>query len=88
MKSLFKKQQTPFVYHKYYLWAQHKWAEKMTSLTTGFSNSKIIFLLTLFTLISSSFFIYKIYTAISQSDVSKIKNAQTISKLKTNELKK
>lgn len=87
MKSLFKKQETPFVYQRYYHSAQTKWAQKMDVLINGLSRRKLIWLLILFTILTGSYFIYNIYTAFSESDFPTQKTA-VISKIRTINFKK
>ena len=61
MKSLFKKRTQPMVYHKFYLLAQKRWAEKMKGFTDGMSKKQLICALLLFTLLTSGLFIYNLY---------------------------
>jgi len=88
MKSLFKKQQTPFVYHRYYRSAQTKWAQKMDVLINGLSRRKLIYLLVLFTILTGSYFIYNIYAAFSKSDFPTTQKTAVISKIRTINFKK
>ncbi|RZJ51578.1 MAG: hypothetical protein EOO19_00150 [Chryseobacterium sp.] len=88
MKSLFKKQQTPFVYHRYYHSAQTKWVKKMDLLINGLSKRKLISLLILFTILTGSYFIYNIYAAFSKSDFSTTQKTAVISKIRTINFKK
>lgn len=62
MKALFKKQTEPFVYNKYYLLLQKRWAEKMSSATAGLSKRKLIWGLLFFTVLVSGYLIYNLYT--------------------------
>lgn len=88
MKQLFKKQETPFTYHKYYTFVQNKWAEKMSVLTSGISSRKLIYLLGLFTILTTGYFVYNIYTAFSKENAMPLKNTAVISKIKTEQTKK
>ncbi|WDF66066.1 hypothetical protein [Flavobacterium sp. KACC 22763] len=63
MKSLFKKCTEPMVYHKFYLLAQKRWAEKMKGFTGGLSKRQLIWALLLFTVLTSGLLIYKLYRA-------------------------
>ena len=87
MKSFFKKQETPFVYHKYYNSAQSKWAKKMDALINDLSKRKLICLLVLFTILTGSYFIYNIFSAFNKSDLTG-QNTAVISKVKVNNFKK
>lgn len=88
MKSLFKKQETPFVYHRYYHSAQTKWAQKMDVLINGLSRRKLIYLLVSFTILAGSYFIYNIYTAFSESDFLTAQKTAVISKIRIINFKK
>lgn len=88
MKSLFKKQETPFVYHRYYHVAQAKWAQKMDVLINNLSRRKLICLLVLFIILTGSYLIYNIYTAFSKSDFPTTQKTAVISKIKVNNFKK
>lgn len=87
MKTFFKKQQTSFVYSRFYLSMQKKWAEKMSSLTEGFSKRKLIFFLALFTVLTAGYFLYNIYSVFSCESFQERKAADT-SRIKTIQLKK
>ena len=78
MKSLFKKQETAFVYDKYYYLAQAKWSQKMDGLINGLSRRKLICVLVLFTLFTTGYFIYNIYAAFTKSTTLAIQNTATI----------
>ncbi len=88
MKSLFKKRETPFTYHKYYTFMQEKWAKKMNVMTDGLSRTKLIYLLVLFTALTTSYFIYNIYAALSKSNSLQVNNTAVISKIKSINIKK
>ena len=88
MKSLFKKQAVPFVYHKYYLSAQDKWAQKMNVLAQGLSIRTLICLLVLFTVLCGSYLLYNIYKEFTKSSAQPLQNKPVISKIRTNHLKK
>lgn len=82
MNSFFTRQTEPFVYHKYYLLLQKRWAEKMTRVTNGLSKTKLIWGLVFFTVLTSGYLIYNLYrTFYKQAEVS------TASKIKTINLK-
>lgn len=82
MKSIFKKRAEPFVYHKYYLLAQKRWAEKMKRFTDGLSKRELIWVLLIFTVLTSGFLIYNLYSSFyKEAEVS------TASKIKTIKLK-
>lgn len=82
MKSFFTRRSEPFVYHKYYLLAQKRWAEKMKSVTDGLSKTKLIWGLLFFTVLTSGYLIYNLYrTFYKEAEVS------TVSKIKTINLK-
>lgn len=83
MKSLFKKKETPFVYHKYYTAAQHKWTQKMSSLTQGLSKRKLLLLLFFFTASAAGYFLYNIYDSFTESCPSSLTKADAASKIKT-----
>lgn len=87
MKSLFKKRESAFVYHKYYHIAQAKWAQKMDVLINDLSRRKLICLLVLFTILTGSYLIYNIFSAFNKSD-SRGQNTTVISKIKVNNFKK
>lgn len=79
MKSLFKKQTEPFVYHKYYLLLQKRWAEKMQRSTAGLSKTKLIWGLLFFTFLASGYLIYNLYrTFYQEAVVSESSNIKTI----------
>lgn len=61
MKALFKKQTEPFVYNKYYLLLQKRWAERMKRATDGLSKTKLIWALLFFTVVASGYLIYNMY---------------------------
>jgi len=82
MKSLFKKRTEPFVYHRYYLLLQKKWAEKMQRATAGLSKTKLIWGLLFFTVLASGYLIYNLY-----SKFYKEAGAGAASKIKTINLK-
>lgn len=65
MKLLFKKRDHPFVYSGYYLWLQKWWALRMGRLVSGLSKTQLIFLLTVFVVLSTGYLIYGIYSAFS-----------------------
>lgn len=82
MKSFFTRKSDPFVYHKYYLLVQRRWAEKMKRVTDGLSKAKLIWGLLFFTVLTSGYLIYNLYrTFYKQAEVS------TASKIKTINLK-
>ena len=82
MKSFFTRQTEPFVYHKYYLLLQKRWAEKMKRVTDGLSKTKLIWGLLFFPVLTSGYLIYNLYrTFYKQAEVS------TASKIKTINLK-
>lgn len=83
MKSMFKKKETPFVYNKYYTAAQHKWTQKMSSLTGGLSRRKLLLLLVLFTVLTASYFLYNIYDSFTASCTGSLTKADAASKIKT-----
>ena len=88
MKSLFKKRETAFVYHKYYDFAQAKWARKMDVLTNGLSRRKLICLLVLFVISTAGYFICNIYAAFSKNNTLAVQNTAVIAKIKINNSKK
>jgi len=88
MKTLFKKRETPFVYHAYYDAVQTKWAQKMDVLVNGLSRRKQISLLVLFTILTGSYLVCNIYTAFSKGDFSTVQNTAVLSKIKTINSKK
>jgi hypothetical protein len=88
MKLLFKKQQTPLVYHRYYHSAKTKWAKKMDVLINGLSRRKLICLLISFTILTGSYFIYNIYAAFSKSDFPTAQKTAVISKIRITNFKK
>ena len=61
MWPLFKKYERIQVSNKYYLLLEDKWAKKMSSLTSGLSRKKMVFVLIGFVVLSSSSNIYIIY---------------------------
>lgn len=61
MKALFKKQTEPFVYNKYYLLLQKRWAERMNRATDGLTKTKLICGLLFFTALASGYLIYNLY---------------------------
>ncbi|WP_263361216.1 hypothetical protein [Flavobacterium collinsii] len=83
MKSLFKKKETPFVYHKYYTAAQHKWTQKMSNLTKGLSRRKLLLLLVFFTALSVGYFLYNIYDSFTENCPGSLMKADAASKIKT-----
>jgi hypothetical protein len=87
MKSLFKKQKTPFVYHRYYYSAQAKWAQKMDVLINDLSKRKLIGLLVLFTILTGSYFVYNIFSAFNKGEL-RGQNTAVISKIEVNNFKK
>jgi hypothetical protein len=79
MKSLFKKRTEPVVYHKFYLLAQKRWAEKMKELTDGLSKRKLIWALVLFTILTSGILIYNLYRSFyKEAEVSAASAIKTI----------
>ncbi|MBZ4033933.1 hypothetical protein K6T82_04095 [Flavobacterium sp. 17A] len=82
MKSLFKKRTEPFVYHKYYLLLQKRWAEKMQRATAGRSKRKLTWGLMFFTVLASGYLIYNLYRTFKESGV------PAVSKIKIINLKK
>jgi zona occludens toxin (predicted ATPase) len=82
MKSLFRKKQTPFVYNKYYTAVQHKWTQKMSSLTQGLSKRKLLLLLVFFTALSAGYFLYNIYDSFTHGCPASLTKADTASKIK------
>lgn len=87
MKSLFKRNANPVAYNSNYLLMQEKWTGKMNSLTQNLSKKKLICLLILFIVLTSSFFIWNIYRSFSSGEIQK-KPAEQISKIKSIQLKK
>lgn len=87
MKSLFNKQSEPFVYHKYYLLLQEKWAVKMNSLSAGMSRRKLICALVLFTLLCSGYLIYNMYRSFAKS-AEESHRVSSVSKIKSINQKK
>lgn len=83
MKSLFKKRNEPIVYHKYYLLAQKRWAEKMQRATDGLSKTKLVCGLLFFTVLASGYLIYNMYKAFYKEP-----GIPEVSKIKTINLKK
>lgn len=61
MKSLFKRRTDPFVYHKFYLLLQKRWAEKMQRATAGLTKIKLILGVLFFTILASGYLIYNVY---------------------------
>jgi hypothetical protein len=88
MKSLFKKRETAFTYHKYYMFLQEKWAQKMNVLTEGLSRKKLSYLLVLFTVLTAGYLIYNIYAAFSKSNSLRVNNTAVITKIKSITIKK
>ncbi|MFC4478945.1 hypothetical protein [Flavobacterium chungangensis] len=82
MKSLFKKRETPFTYHRHYLSVQKKWSEKMSGLAEGCSKRKLIFLLSLFVILSAGYLIYNLYNAFSGKEAQKAKISEQTAKIK------
>jgi hypothetical protein len=82
MKSLFKKRETAFTYHRHYLSAQKRWSEKMSSLAEGCSKRKLIFLLGLFVILSAGYLIYNLYNAFSGKEAQKVKISEQTAKIK------
>ncbi|WP_433780499.1 hypothetical protein [Flavobacterium anhuiense] len=82
MKSLFKKRNEPVVYHKFYLLAQKRWAEKMKEFTAGLSKRELLFVLLLFTVFTSGLLVYNIYRSFYKEA-----EVLTASKIKTINLK-
>lgn len=82
MKSLFRKKETPFVYHKYYTAAQHKWTQKMSSLTQGLSRRKLLLLLVFFTASAAGYFLYNIYDSFTENCPLSLTKADTAAKIK------
>lgn len=78
MKLLFKKQDTPFVYNKYYLLAQDKWAKKMNVMTTGLSKKTLMYLLVLFIVTTTGFLLINIYMVFSAKDLTSEKQTEII----------
>lgn len=87
MKSFFKKQETLFVYHRYYNSVQSKWAQKMDVLINDLLRRKLICLLILFTILTGSYFIYNIFSAFNKNDL-RSQNTAAISKIRTINFKK
>jgi type IV secretory pathway TrbF-like protein len=82
MKSLLKKREIAFTYHRHYLSAQKKWSEKMSSLAEGCSKRKLIFLLSLFVILSAGYLLYNIYNAFSDKEVQQVKISEQTVKIK------
>ncbi|UUF12572.1 MULTISPECIES: hypothetical protein [Flavobacterium] len=82
MKSLFKKREIPFTYHRHYLSAQKKWSEKMSGLAEGCSKRKLIFLLSLFVILSAGYLIYNLYNAFSGKEAQRVKISKQTVKIK------
>lgn len=82
MKSLFKKREIPFTYHRHYLSAQKRWSEKMSSLAEGCSKRKLIFLLSLFVILSAGYLIYNLYNAFSGKEAQQVKISEQTAKIK------
>lgn len=82
MKSLFKKRETAFTYHRHYLSAQKKWSEKMSRLAEGCSKRKLIFLLGLFVILSAGYLVYNLYNAFSGKEAQKVKISKQTVKIK------
>ena len=79
MKSLFKKRTEPMVYHKFYLLAQKRWAEKMKEFTDGLSKRKLIRALVLFTILTSEILIYNLYRSFYEE--AEVSTASTIKRI-------
>lgn len=88
MKPLFKKREEPFIYNKYYLFLQEKWAQKMDSLTMRLSKRTLVYMLVMFTVLEGGYFLYNIYAVFSKKNSEMNKNAATVSKIKTINFKK
>ncbi|PAM95117.1 hypothetical protein B4N84_07475 [Flavobacterium sp. IR1] len=82
MKSLFKKRETAFTYHRHYLSAQKRWSEKMSSLAEGCSKRKLIFLLGLFVFLSAGYLLYNLYDAFSGKEAQQVKISEKTVKIK------
>lgn len=82
MKSLFKKNEIPFTYHRHYLSVQKKWSEKMSIMAKGCSKRKLIFLLSLFIIISAGYHLYNIYNAFSEKEAQQVKISEQTAKIK------
>lgn len=82
MKSLFKRRTDPFVYHKFYLLLQKRWAEKMQRATAGLSKTKLILGVLFFTVLASGYLIYNLYRTFYNEAV-----VAAASKIKTVNLK-
>jgi hypothetical protein len=79
MKFFFTRQTEPFVYHKYYLLLQKRWAEKMKRVTDGFSKTKLIWGLLFFTVLASGYLIYNLYrTFYKEGEVAAASKIKTI----------
>lgn len=79
MKALFKKQTEPFVYNKYYLLVQKRWAERMKRATDGLSKTKLIGGLLFFTVVASGYLIYNLYrTFYKEAEVPAVSKIRTI----------
>lgn len=74
MCPLFKKRKEIRISSKYYLFIKNKWAEKMSTLTSGLSKQKLVFLLFLFVIITVSICIYNVYSAFSTKEDRPIDN--------------
>lgn len=88
MKSLFIKRDTPFIYNKYYLCAQDRWARKMNALTRGLSKRTLLCLMVLFIALSGGYLLYNIYAAFSSNGAPGLKTTANISKIKAIQIKK
>lgn len=82
MKAFFKKRETPFVYSRFYLYAKKWWAEKMARLTEGRSRKQLIFLLVLFTVLASGYFLYTIYKSFTVVEAFSVKDVERSSTIK------
>ena len=87
MKALFEKRTEPFKYHQCYLWLQMRWTEKMRKLTAGLSKKQLIYLLIIFTGMSSAILIYNLCRTLDKDGVAAKDNLNP-SKIKTINLKK
>jgi len=88
MKSLFRKRKIPFNYNKYYLFVQHKWAERMQAMTTGLSGRTLLCLLILFIVVTTGYLAYNIYAAFSRGNVMPVQNTSAIPTIRTINIKK
>lgn len=83
MKDLFKKRTGPFVYNKYYLLLQKRWAERMNRATDGLSKTKLVCGLLFFMALASGFLIYNLYRTLNKEA-----GVPAASKIRTINLKK